>query len=77
MSPSCFDITRFGTSREFLLRYVLGQWGLQPQRDVALNRMGGSQETVAGLAAKAIDGGMFLHRFVRKRPRSALTCLPN
>jgi len=51
-------ITRFGTSDDFLLRYVLGQWGLQPERDVALIQMGGSQETVAGLASKAIDGGM-------------------
>ena len=51
-------ITRFGTSDDFLLRYVLGQWGLQPDRDVALVQMGGTQETVAGLASKAIDGGM-------------------
>lgn len=51
-------ITRFGTSDDFLLRYVLGQWGLQPERDVALIQMGGTQETVAGLASKAIDGGM-------------------
>ncbi len=51
-------ITRFGTSDDFLLRYVLGQWGLQPDRDVALIQMGGSQETVAGIAAHAIDGGM-------------------
>ena len=51
-------ITRFGTSDDFLLRYVLGQWGLQPDRDVALIQMGGSQETLLGIAARAIDGGM-------------------
>jgi NitT/TauT family transport system substrate-binding protein len=51
-------ITRFGTSDDFLLRYVLGQWNLQPDRDVALIQMGGSPETVAGLASRAIDGGM-------------------
>jgi len=51
-------ITRFGTSDDFLLRYVLGQWGLQPERDAALIQMGGTQEIVAGLASKAIDGGM-------------------
>ena len=51
-------ITRFGTSDDFLLRYVLGQWGLQPDRDVALIQMGGSPEILAGLAANAIDGGM-------------------
>jgi len=51
-------ITRFGTSDDFLLRYVLGQWNLQPDRDVALIQMGGSQETLAGIASRAVDGGM-------------------
>jgi len=51
-------ITRFGTSDDFLLRYVLGQWGLQPERDVALIQMGGSQEILLGLGSRAIDGGM-------------------
>ena len=51
-------ISRFGTSDDFLLRYVLGQWNLQPDRDVALIQMGGSPETLAGLAAGAIDGGL-------------------
>src|SRR3989304_9181626 len=50
-------ITRFGTSDDFLLRYVLGQWGLQPDRDVALIQMGGSQETLAGFGSRAVDGG--------------------
>jgi hypothetical protein len=35
-----------------------GQWNLQPDRDVALIQMGGSQETLAGIASRAIDGGM-------------------
>jgi ABC-type nitrate/sulfonate/bicarbonate transport system substrate-binding protein len=51
-------ITRFGTSDDFLLRLVLGQWNLQPDRDVALIQMGGSQEILAGLASRAVDGGM-------------------
>jgi NitT/TauT family transport system substrate-binding protein len=51
-------ITRFGTSDDFLLRYVLGQWNLQPERDVALIQMGGSPEILAGLASRAVDGGM-------------------
>src|SRR6266481_8150056 len=37
-------ITRFGTSDDFLLRYILGQWKIQPERDVALLQMGGSPE---------------------------------
>ncbi len=51
-------ITRFGTSDDFLLRYVLGQWNLVPDRDVALIQMGGSPEILAGLASRAVDGGM-------------------
>ena len=51
-------ISRFGTSDDFLLRYVLGQWNLQPDRDVVLIQMGGSPETLAGLAAGAVDGGL-------------------
>lgn len=51
-------ITRFGTSDDFLLRYVLGQWNLVPDRDVALIQMGGSPEILAGLASRGIDGGM-------------------
>ena len=51
-------ISRFGTSDDFLLRYVLGQWNLQPDRDVALIQMGGTPETLAGLAARAVDGGL-------------------
>ena len=51
-------VTRFGTSDDFLLRYILTQWGIQPDREVALIQMGGSQEILAGLSSRAIDGGM-------------------
>jgi NitT/TauT family transport system substrate-binding protein len=51
-------ITRFGTSDDFLLRYILGQWNIQPERDVVLLQMGGSPEILAGLASRGIDGGM-------------------
>ena len=51
-------VTRFGTSDDFLLRYVLGQWGIAPDREVALIQMGGSQETLAGMVAKSVDGGL-------------------
>lgn len=51
-------VTRFGTSDDFLLRYILNKWGLQPDREVSLMQMGGSQEILAGLASKSIDGGV-------------------
>ena len=51
-------VTRFGTSDDFLIRYILSRWGLQPDREVPLIQMGGSQEILAGLASGAIDGGV-------------------
>lgn len=51
-------VTRFGTSDDFLLRYLLTKWGHQPDREVALIQMGGSQEILAGLASGSIDGGV-------------------
>lgn len=50
-------ITRFGTSDDFVMRYILMKWGLKPDRDVTLLQMGGSQETLAGMVAGRIDGG--------------------
>lgn len=51
-------VTRFGTSDDFLLRYLLNQWGIQAERDVALLQMGGSPEILAGLSSGGIDGGV-------------------
>jgi len=51
-------VTRFGGSDDFLFRFVLGQWDIQPDREVALIQMGGSQETLAGMVAKSVDGGL-------------------
>ncbi|MBI2090070.1 MAG: ABC transporter substrate-binding protein [Deltaproteobacteria bacterium] len=51
-------VTRFGTSDDFLLRYLLARWGLQPDREVPLIQMGGSQEILAGLASGSVDGGV-------------------
>jgi NitT/TauT family transport system substrate-binding protein len=50
-------VTRFGGSDDFLLRYILIKWRLQPDRDVALVQMGGAQEILLGLASGSIDGG--------------------
>jgi NitT/TauT family transport system substrate-binding protein len=51
-------VTRFGTSDDFLLRYLLTQWKIAPERDVALLQMGGSPEILAGLSSGGIDGGV-------------------
>jgi len=51
-------VTRFGTSDDFLLRFLLTQWKIAPERDVALLQMGGSPEILAGLSSGGIDGGV-------------------
>jgi NitT/TauT family transport system substrate-binding protein len=71
-------VTRFGTSDDFLLRYVLGKWGIAPDRELALIQMGGSQETLAGMIAKSVDGGLLsspLHLRARKLGFSMLADL--
>ncbi len=73
-------ITRFGTSDDFLLRYILGQWGLQPDHDVAMIQMGGSPEILAGLASRSTDGGLLsspLHLQAAKLGFSMLADLSN
>ncbi|HXG53250.1 MAG TPA: ABC transporter substrate-binding protein [candidate division Zixibacteria bacterium] len=52
-------ITRYGSSTDFTLRYLLKQWGLEPDRDVKILQMGGQPEILAGLKAGAIQGGNF------------------
>jgi NitT/TauT family transport system substrate-binding protein len=69
-------VTRFGTSDDFLLRYILAQWGLKADREVALIQMGGSQEILAGLGSRAIDGGMLSSPLHLRAPNSALRCSP-
>jgi ABC-type nitrate/sulfonate/bicarbonate transport system substrate-binding protein len=52
-------ITRYGSSTDFTLRYLVKQWGLDPNRDVKILQMGGQPEIFAGLQAGVIQGGNF------------------
>jgi NitT/TauT family transport system substrate-binding protein len=51
-------ITRYGASTDFTLRYLLKQWGLEPDRDVKVIQMGGQPEIFAGMQAGVIQGGI-------------------
>ena len=51
-------ITRYGASTDFTLRYLLKQWGLEPDRDVKVIQMGGQPEIFAGMQAGVIHGGI-------------------
>jgi NitT/TauT family transport system substrate-binding protein len=47
-------ITRFGSSTDFTMRYILRKAGLDPDKDVPLLQMGGQPELAAGIEARRI-----------------------
>ena len=49
-------VTRFGASTDFVLRYALPLWGLEPGKDVKILQMGGQPEILAGMKSGAIQG---------------------
>lgn len=50
-------ITRYASSTDFTLRYLVKKWGLEPDRDVKIIQMGGQPEILAGMQAGVIQGG--------------------
>jgi ABC-type nitrate/sulfonate/bicarbonate transport system substrate-binding protein len=50
-------ISQIGSATDYVLRKVLRRWGMEPDRDVTLLQMGGTQEIFAGLAGGAVDAG--------------------
>ena len=51
-------VTRFGSLTDLLLRPVLKNWGLEPQKDVTLLQIGRLPDMVVAIAQKKIDGGV-------------------
>ena len=47
-------ITRFGSSTDFTMRYILKKAGLEPDKDVPLLQLGGQPELAAGIEARRI-----------------------
>ena len=47
-------ITRFGSSTDFTMRYILKKAGLEPDKDVPLLQMGDQPELAAGIEARRI-----------------------
>ncbi|MBI4524971.1 MAG: ABC transporter substrate-binding protein [Deltaproteobacteria bacterium] len=52
-------ITRYGSSTDFTIRYLIKKWGMEPDKDVKILQMGGQPEILAGLQAGVIQGGNF------------------
>jgi NitT/TauT family transport system substrate-binding protein len=51
-------VTRFGSLTDLLLRPVLKNWGLEPQKDVQLLQIGRLPDMVTAIAQKKVDGGV-------------------
>jgi NitT/TauT family transport system substrate-binding protein len=51
-------VTRFGSLTDLLLRPVLKNWGLEPQKDVTLLQIGRLPDMVLAIAQKKVDGGV-------------------
>jgi ABC-type nitrate/sulfonate/bicarbonate transport system substrate-binding protein len=51
-------ITRFGSLPDVAIRLVLKQWGMNPDKDVALIQVGRMTDMVVALAGKRIDAGV-------------------
>ncbi len=47
-------VTRFGSSTDFTMRYILKKAGLEPDKDVPLLQMGGQPELAAGIETRRI-----------------------
>jgi NitT/TauT family transport system substrate-binding protein len=70
-------ITRYGTSTDFTLRYLLKKWGLEPDRDVKVIQMGGQPEILAGMQAGVIHGGILSSPGDFKAKKAGFTMLAN
>jgi NitT/TauT family transport system substrate-binding protein len=51
-------VTRFGSLTDLLLRPILKNWGLEPQKDVTLLQIGRMPDMVTAISQRKVDGGM-------------------
>jgi NitT/TauT family transport system substrate-binding protein len=51
-------VTRFGSLTDLLIRPVLKNWGLEPQKDVKLIQIGRMPDIATAIAQKSVDGGV-------------------
>src|SRR4030095_8971732 len=53
-------VTRFGSSSDFAMRYVLQKHGLRPEKDVTLLQLGGMIELATALSKRLVAAGTLL-----------------
>jgi ABC-type nitrate/sulfonate/bicarbonate transport system substrate-binding protein len=51
-------ITRYGSSTDFIIRFLLQKWGMEPDREVKILQMGGQPEILAGMKAGVVQAGV-------------------
>lgn len=51
-------ITRYGSSTDFIIRFLLQKWGIEPDREVKILQMGGQPEILAGMKANIVQAGV-------------------
>jgi NitT/TauT family transport system substrate-binding protein len=56
-------VTRYGSLSDFSARYLLRNWGLQPETDVAILQIGGIPEILAAFAGGGLDAGVLTPPF--------------
>ncbi len=59
LKGKALGITRYASSTDFTLRYLIKKWGMEPDRDVKIIQMGGQPEIFAGMQSGVIQGGNF------------------
>jgi ABC-type nitrate/sulfonate/bicarbonate transport system substrate-binding protein len=51
-------VSRLGTTTDFVARYLLKKWGLQPDKDVAIFQAGSAPQVFAVLKSGAVQSGI-------------------
>lgn len=68
-------ITRYASSTDFTLRYLLRKWGMEPDRDVKIIQMGGQPEILAGMQSGVVRGGNLSSPTEHKARKAGFTVL--
>ena len=58
LKGKAIGITRYASSTDFSIRYLVKKWGMEPDKDVKILQMGGQPEIVAGMQAGVVQGGI-------------------
>ncbi|OGQ53342.1 MAG: hypothetical protein A2W66_05980 [Deltaproteobacteria bacterium RIFCSPLOWO2_02_56_12] len=58
LKGKAIGITRYGSSTDFSIRYLVKKWGMEPDKDIKILQMGGQPEIVAGMQAGIVQGGV-------------------